>query len=243
MRTSMAASCFFVIGILSILAAPAIPAQTPQERPLKEAESRLRAIYERNEFRAKRFRADWLSDSSGYTILESAPDEDGHVLVRYDVPGGKRTVLDSPPKTNGLGKTSPDGRSVLSSDKGNLYVRDLQSNRKIPLTKNVADSPISNGRAVWSPDGKWVAYVQSDASHVRQRSVLVPGDPSYPEVKEVRFARVGGAIPMLRVGVVDAQGKETRWLPIAIPTEGYYLGQVSWAGNSDELLVEKLSRF
>jgi dipeptidyl-peptidase-4 len=47
----------------------------------------------------------------------------------------------------------------------------------------------------------------------------------------------------LRIGVVDAWGKETRWLSIPIPSEGYYLGPVSWAGNSDELLVEKRSRF
>jgi len=62
-------------------------------------------------------------------------------------------------------------------------------------------------------------------------------------VKEVRFARVGGTISTLRVGVVDARGSETRWLSIPVPAEGFYLGQVSWAGNSDELLVEKLSRF
>jgi len=54
---------------------------------------------------------------------------------------------------------------------------------------------------------------------------------------------VGGAITTLRVGVVDAEGSQTRWLSIELPTEGFYLGQVSWAGNSRELLVEKLSRF
>jgi dipeptidyl-peptidase 4 len=85
--------------------------------------------------------------------------------------------------------------------------------------------------------------VQSDQSDVKLRSVLVPGDPSYPEVREVRFARVGGAITKLRIAVVDAQGKETRWLAIAIPSEGCYLGQVDWAGNSHELLIEKLNRF
>ena len=85
--------------------------------------------------------------------------------------------------------------------------------------------------------------MQSDDSEVKLRSVLVPGDPTYPKVREVRFARVGEAIPTLRVGVVDAQGKETRWLSIPVPAEGFYLGQVDWAGNSDELLIEKLSRF
>ena len=73
--------------------------------------------------------------------------------------------------------------------------------------------------------------------------MLEPSDPSYPEVRETRFARVGETIASLRVGVVDAEGNETRWLSIPEPEEGFYLGQVSWAGNSYELLVVKYSRY
>ncbi len=98
MRTSIPFSCFFLIGIVGTIAVPDIRAQISQELILKEAESRLGAIYDRKEFRAKRFRADWLPDSSGYTVLESVPDAKERVLVRYDAASGKRTVLNSPQK-------------------------------------------------------------------------------------------------------------------------------------------------
>jgi dipeptidyl-peptidase-4 len=92
-------SCFLLIGIVGTVAVPDVRSQTVKEVIPKEAESRLRAIYEREEFRAKRFRADWLDDSSGYTVLESVRGAHEKVLARYDAASGKRTVLDSPPRT------------------------------------------------------------------------------------------------------------------------------------------------
>ena len=140
------------------------------------------------------------------------------------------------------GSISPDGQRSLYTDQGNLYVREIRSNRTIQITEDGTADEISNGNAVWSPDGKRVAYVQRDQSNVRLRPTLVPSDPTYPEVKAVRYARVGGTIPTLRVGVVYATGGNTRWLSIPAPAEGFYLGQVSWAENSDEVLVEQFSR-
>ena len=137
---------------------------------------------------------------------------------------------------------SPEGGRILFGRGGDLHVHDVEAGRTTRLTWTTAES-VSNGRATWSPDGDRIAFVQSDASGVRMRSMLVPTDPSYPELREVRFARVGETIAKLRVGVVDAQGMEVRWISIPSPNEGFYLGQVSWAGNSEELLVEQFSRF
>lgn len=138
---------------------------------------------------------------------------------------------------------SPDGKKILFSKEGDLFVYNLKAETTIPVTTDAVADAVSNGEAIWSPDGNRIAFVQSDASDVRLRSALIPGDPSYPEVRETRFARVGGIISKLRVGVVDAEGKETRWLSISVPAEGYYLGQMNWAGSSNKLLIEKLNRF
>jgi dipeptidyl-peptidase-4 len=244
MKTRSLLLTIALVGICT-LSNPQCLAETVKDLLLENAAPRLRAIYEDGAFRPNRFVADWLSDGSGYTVMESVPGSEEKVTVQVDCATGKRTVLDSSNRQeSGRSRNlSPDGKRVIRTEEGNLYVQDLESKDKIPLTHDVPGGPVSNGQAVWSPNGQRIAFVQSDGSGIRMRSSLVPGDPSYPEVKEVRFARVGGVISKLRVGVVDVEGKEIRWLSMPLPTEGFYLGQVDWAGNSHELLVEQLSRF
>src|SRR5210317_2098662 len=115
MRTTMTVPCFAFVCIVGIVAVPGLCGQASNESMLEEAESRLRAVYDRGEFRAKRFRADWLDDGSGYTVSETVPEKEERVLVRYDAASGRRTVLDSPRKerTGRSGNISPDGKSRL----------------------------------------------------------------------------------------------------------------------------------
>lgn len=231
-----------LIGLICAIIAPNLCAQKSQKAILKKAELRLRSIYEKGEYRVKRFRGDWLQDSSGYLVWEQAPKRK---RVRYHAATGKRTELDpsQKEKIKRSARISPDGKSRIISEQGNLYVRDLENNKKIPLTNHSPEDSVWNFKATWSPDGKHIVFVQSDESKVRKRSVLVPGDPSYPKTREAPFARVGETIASLRVGVVKTDGSQTRWLSIPTPSEGYYLGQVAWAANSTEVLVEKMSRF
>ncbi len=228
---------FFAMVLIAAMSQAAEPGV------LAEAEARLQAIYDRGEFRGNRFQAEWLPDSTGYITTELAKNPFDPSLARIDVPSGKRTVLKSRPEgMNRSSNRSPDGKRIVVSERGDLFVREPGSGRRIRLTNTGAERLIWNQRPVWSPDGKWIVFVESDDSQIKVRSSIGQGDPTFPEVRTTRFARVGEAIPKLRVGVVDAEGKAIRWLAIPIPTEGYYLGQVDWASN-DEVLVEQMSRF
>ncbi|MDX1964046.1 MAG: DPP IV N-terminal domain-containing protein [Pirellulales bacterium] len=137
---------------------------------------------------------------------------------------------------------SPDGLRLLGSRGADLLVFDIASGRTTKLTRDGDSDAVNNGRACWSPDGKWIAYVRSDSSAIPKRAVLVPGDPTYRTFQETRFERIGGPIPTLRVGVVSVNGGPTRWIELADKPGTFYLNPLGWAGNSDEVLIDKLNR-
>jgi dipeptidyl-peptidase-4 len=137
---------------------------------------------------------------------------------------------------------SPDGRQLLGSRGADLIALDLASGRTVQLTQDGVPDTIEYSLGSWSPDGHWIAFVRTDSSDVPKRAVLVPGDPTYRTFRETRYERIGGPISKLRIGVVGADGGPAHWIGLADEPGTFYLNQVSWAGNSDEVLVEKLSR-
>jgi len=157
---------------------------------------------------------------------------------------GLRPLDDGPGLWFDSNAFSPDGERLVATRGSDLVVLDIASGREIALTKDGVSGAIDNGhRASWSPDGRWIVYIQTDSSAVPKRVILVPDDPTYRTFREERFERIGGPISSFSIGVVGVEGGPTRWIALAEKPGTFYLNQASWAGNSDELLIEKLSRF
>ncbi|HAY81036.1 MAG TPA: peptidase S9 [Planctomycetaceae bacterium] len=203
-----------------------------------EATRRLKAIYEKDEFKVQPYRVDWLPDSSGYKVREVDRKTKRSVVALYDVRTSERTVVE---QSKEITRLSPDGTTVVETVGRDLFLRQFESGERTRLVTGPAERAIVYRDVHWSPDGTHVSFVEVDRTDVRKRSVLVPSDPSYPGVVERRFARVGETIESLRVGIVSTDGGRVTWAPIETPDEGFYLGQVNWTG--DELLIETVSRF
>lgn len=223
-----------------------LPAQTPHDSSWTAiASARLQAIYERGEFRARNYQPTWLSDSSGFVNEERDPETKTATRWFYEAVSGERRVWQPEERLPDPNRHefSPDGTHRLVTRNGKLLSIDQEGRVETLLAAGPPDRQVAYRQPAWSPDGARVVFIEADFTDVKQRSVLVPGDPSYPGVTQHRFARVGGPIEKLRIGIVSANGQQPTWLPIESPEEGMYLGQVEWAGNSSEVLVEKFSRF
>ena len=223
-----------------------LPGQSPEAQPWQvQAMERLKAIYDRGEFRAKNYRPTWLTDSSGFVTQEQGGTAKEPTRWLHDTQTGERRAWkpDGKLPTPRDRHLSPQGTHRLITREGKLLSVHLQSGKETLLASGPQDRKVEYRNPVWSPDGSRVAFVEADFTAVRQRTVLVPEDPSYPGVQQHRFARVGGDIEKLRFGVVNPDGTGLTWLPVECPREGCYLGQFEWAGNSAEVLLEQFSRF
>ena len=204
------------------------------------ATERLKAIYDREVFRVEELDAEWLNDSTAYRIREKDPQTGKTVTAEYDVGSGQRQIVRAERRPNQ--RQSSDRKFALEVRGKDLYLSE-HGDIETRLTETAEGREVAFQDFRWSSSDRAASFVKVDRTDVRLRNVLVPGDPSYPQVAEHRFARVGETIEGLEVGIVSVDQGEVRWFSLENAGEGFYLGQVDWVPNADELLVETLSRF
>jgi dipeptidyl-peptidase-4 len=162
---------------------------------------------------------------------------------------------DAPPSTLMFAKFSPDNRSVAYVRQNNLYTEDVETGRITQLTSD-GSRTIINGTFDWvyeeelslrdgfrwSPDSRWIAYWQLDASGVRDYLLINDTDSLYSFTVPVQYPKAGSTNSAARVGVVAAAGGPTKWMDVPGDPRNNYIARMDWAGNSTEIAIQHLNR-
>ena len=143
-------------------------------------------------------------------------------------------------------KFSPDSNRVAYVQDRDVYVEDLKNSRIRKLTTRKKES-IINGTSdwvyeeefrlrdgfAWSPDGKYIAYVQFDTEGVGTFPLTNYLAGKYPEVTPLPYPKVGTTNSSVRIGVTSSTRARTQWFD-ELPGDPrmHYIPRFTWADNS-----------
>lgn len=162
---------------------------------------------------------------------------------------------DAPASSLQFAKFDPLGQRVAYVMHNNIYVQQLDDLSIHALTDDGSDS-IVNGTFDWvneeefflrdgfrwSDDGQQIAYWQLDTAGTPLFTMINNTDQLYPTLKQFPYPKVGETNAAMRIGVVAANGGDTTWMKIPGDARQHYLVRMQWAGNSEQLLIQQLTR-
>ncbi len=173
-----------------------------------------------------------------------------------DLASGRLRQLggDAPASSLMFAKFAPDGTRVAYVRANNLYVETVDDGRITPLTTSGSETLI-NGTSDWvyeeelgvrdgfrwSPDGRRIAYWQFDTTGVGIFTLLNNTDSVYPVATHIPYPKPGTTNAAARIGVVSADGGETRWMTTPGDARDSYLARLEWH-DASTLAIQQLNR-
>ncbi|MEE4116132.1 MAG: S9 family peptidase [Marinilabiliaceae bacterium] len=152
-------------------------------------------------------------------------------------------------------KFSPGADRVAYVSNLNIYVEDLATGTVNQITFDGGDN-IINGTFDWvyeeeldcrdgfrwSPDGKNIAYWQSDTEGTGIFYMINNVDSVYSVPIPLPYPKAGTLNSAVKVGVVSADGGETRWFDVPGDPRNNYLARMEFIPNSNEVMIQQLNR-
>jgi dipeptidyl-peptidase-4 len=152
-------------------------------------------------------------------------------------------------------KFSPDGNRVAYVSKLNIYVEEIASGKITQLTKDgggniingtfdwVYDEELDDRDGFrWSPDGKNIAYWQSDTKGVGTFYLIDNVDSNYSKPIPLPYPKVGTTNSAVKVGVIPAIGGITKWFAVPGDPRNNYIARMDFIPASDEVMIQQLNR-
>lgn len=174
-----------------------------------------------------------------------------------DLKSGKLSQLGKrlPVSSLMFAKFSPDGNRVGYVSKQNIYVEEVATGKITQLTKD-GGGDIINGTFDWvyeeelddrdgfrwSPDGRSIAYWQSDTKGVGTFYLINNTDSNYSKPLPFPYPKVGTTNSAVKVGVVAATGGATKWFAVPGDPRNNYLARMDFIPGSNEVMIQQLNR-
>jgi dipeptidyl-peptidase 4 len=160
-----------------------------------------------------------------------------------------------PATTLMFAKFSPDASRVAYVSQNNIFVESLYSGKITQITSDGGEFTI-NGTFDWvyeeelgcrdgfrwSPDGKNIAYWQSDTKGVGTFYLINNLDSIYSKPIPLPYPKVGHTLSAVKIGVVSSEGGQTRWFDFPGDPRNNYLARMEFIPNSQEVMVQQLNR-
>ncbi len=160
---------------------------------------------------------------------------------------------------------SPDSRYIAFARENNLFLKKLDFNTEIAITKDGQKESIINGTPdwvyeeefeatryfVWSPDSKMLAFVKFDESNVPKYSFQLYDDNKskttddltlYPSLVEFKYPKAGQNNSKVSVCVYDEYYKSIKTIQLPNSSQDFYIPRIKWTNSVDQLAIFKLNR-
>lgn len=152
-------------------------------------------------------------------------------------------------------KFSPDGTRVGYVSKQNIYIEDIATGKITQITSDGGGN-IINGTFDWvyeeeldcrdgfrwSPDGKTIAYWQSDTKNIGTFYMIDNVSDIYSKPIPLPYPKVGTKLSAVKIGVIPAAGGPTKWFDMPGDPTNNYIARMDFIPNSSELMIQQLNR-
>lgn len=171
----------------------------------------------------------------------------------YDLSTNKLSLLADGDKQS-YATFSPDSKKVGFVRNNNLFIKDLETNHLIQVTKDGKKNEIINGFAdwvyeeelslsksfFWSPDGSKIAFLRFDEAEVPVYN-MQKWNGLYPEDYMFKYPKAGETNSIVTVHIYDLASGKTNEIKIG-EEEDIYIARLQWLPVGSTISATRLNR-
>lgn len=150
---------------------------------------------------------------------------------------------------------SPDGRMCAYVIDNNIWLKKFDFDTEIQVTTDGEINKILNGVTdwvyeeefsvtnlmAWSPDSEYLAYVRTDESDVKEYSMQIYGDGTYPGYYNFKYPKAGERNSIVTLHSYSVATKDIKKLDVPVDAESY-IPRIVFTTSPEQLAVMTLNR-